>query len=714
MDEFLALMDEEAPSGPQPEDDHPASLDPMVEFASLLEESSSLPTFERDANEKKRKSNSVSSAAPSTTKVATVSVDEKLGIRMINRHLSSLDLLDLITTGSPFHSPAKLSAMSLQSLCGILVDPPSVIDRATVQGRTYLVTVGIVFENSGTKTSSKGGAFCILTIGSNLESGPCLSVFLFGTAYTKYCRSCQAGQVVAVCNPKLLPARDDYKGGRNDTSISMSVYDHTQLILVAKARDYGVCQATVGRKQADGTWKNNAGTCKSYVDKRQGDFCPFHAKQKREKEHKNNRLAHCSSMRGMGGVAATSRSSRGGNLVQQHKASKTQGVRDIGKKSLGNPYVSTSFVGTGRSNVVTPTNPGRVNASAASNRFLNPGGISMKQTSSVSVPDFASSTMPKHMKQQEERTTKIHALHDRCNMKPHTGQAGGSRPTGSMNQSRADSTSLRKQANTVMASGDWMKQAASRRTPKSLSNYFGKSSGGRTVSTVGGGFDGSVPVPKPKVFTKEPPKFINGGTSNKLDQMRKEQEQQKIMEKQTILAEKMRERKAGTGTATTSKFTTLKNKDSHSNPSTPGNSFLDSIQVEDVEAVLNAKSRFAAEADAEEYAKNRRRVVELEQLETKQNKQKSARRDKENQKILQEWVCRTCANAPRFTVRPTQCISIGHDVKKTRKIKDNMTKTDERTQLHDKGADNGGLQLGRGLEWSKNRFNDINLTTAPM
>ena len=112
---------------------------------------------------------------------------------MMDRKISSVDLVDMISI-NPYHTPATLSAMSLTALARLLIDPPIRIDPATVMGKMNVVTVGVVFGNSGTKISKKGGAFCILDIG-NFTSGPCFSIMLFGDVYSKHVRTCVPGRV---------------------------------------------------------------------------------------------------------------------------------------------------------------------------------------------------------------------------------------------------------------------------------------------------------------------------------------------------------------------------------------------------------------------------------------------------------------------------------------------------------------------------------------
>lgn len=238
MDELLDLMEEEerrsANESHPPQSDNNENDDGMDELLDLMDEhydkennennqSQSMSSAKVTAPEssqqaqivtpppnnslrrpKARAQSSSQQPAQRTTKAKAVSagIDDKLGIRMVERKVSSVDLLDMISI-NPYHTPATLSAMNLSSLSRLLMDPPIRVDAATVTGKMNMATVGIVFSNSGTRLSAKGGAFCILDIG-NFVSGPCVTVMLFGDLYSKYVRTCVPGKVRIVYNVVLL------------------------------------------------------------------------------------------------------------------------------------------------------------------------------------------------------------------------------------------------------------------------------------------------------------------------------------------------------------------------------------------------------------------------------------------------------------------------------------------------------------------------------
>jgi hypothetical protein len=92
-----------------------------------------------------------------------VVVDDRIGIRMINRKISSTDLMNMISS-SPFHTTSQLCAYSLSNLNQLLIEPATILDIATVNGKTNLLTIGIVFTNTGSRIGPSGKASCILSI----------------------------------------------------------------------------------------------------------------------------------------------------------------------------------------------------------------------------------------------------------------------------------------------------------------------------------------------------------------------------------------------------------------------------------------------------------------------------------------------------------------------------------------------------------------------
>ena len=141
----------------------------------------------------------------------------------------------------------------------------------------------------------------------------------------------------------------------------------------------------------------------------------------------------------------------------------------------------------------------------------------------------------------------------------------------------------------------------------------------------------------------------------------------------------------------------------------------------DEETVRNAKSRFASEVEADEYANRRRKLVELEKMEaSRQSRQKKKKTDSggmggdnnsNNRMMTKTWFCKNCQQ--HYTVKPRSCIAAQHAVKTIRKLKEVSTKDERRNALHRKRIEDGGLVLGSGIDWKihgnrvgYNRFNN--------
>jgi len=122
----------------------------------------------------------------------------------------------------------------------------------------------------------------------------------------------------------------------------------------------------------------------------------------------------------------------------------------------------------------------------------------------------------------------------------------------------------------------------------------------------------------------------------------------------------------------------------------------------DREAIFNAKSKFASDADAQEYARARSVVQELECREESKNASGKKKNETSKQSITTTgWACRTCQKSTPY--KPVSCIRARHDVRQKRELKagaKSLGSRGERLGRHDKDPEQGGLTLGSGLEWS--------------
>jgi minichromosome maintenance protein 10 len=683
MDELLALLDEE-----QPEE----SVDD--DAASSSARRNQRPT-QRLHVEKRE--------GPSPTLQVALTVDDRIGIRMLNRKMSGLDLLNLITD-YPYHSPAQLSAYSLASLNKVLADPAAVLDAATVCGIAELVTVGLVFSNSGTRLASSGNAYCALTIG-NLTTGPAISVLLFGSSYSKHCRSCSTGKVVALVNPRLIPPKT---GGNDGTAVTFSVNDEQQLIVVADARDYGCCKATTRAKNEHGQWVSNGKPCKNFIDKRISEYCQIHRNQER---------AQAALARG-GTTSSMQQLRLQANAFPTAQGNKLRTL--VGNQNMMMiPTSKNPSVG-----LMTHAPMNIVNENLAGNSLLNPRG----QASNSNHRGLLSNiTLQRPTKKQMSNTL----LNPQASHKQIRNQAANSllcsnnlrhtlvTATTNPYAQRSNTTTL-VGPSTTKASATPSHKVPPKTTSRLvtgdiLQNKPKRRADGQkrhAVNTDTTGYNGSVLVPiQSKIFAQQKPTGFFPQTGTKA-MVKHEKSAADVLAQQQFVAAQLRERKAAAedalrttnaqGGATAKK----RRRDETSSTSSLRDSLFGSLEDIDRDEVMSAKSRFAHEADAEEYARSRRVVNELEQEESKKEfkaAKKAASQETGSKSIEKEWHCLTCKKT--FPQKPVSCIRLNHRLKVDRKIRAVKSIAEKRLELTEKKAEDGGLILGSGLEWSRwNRF----------
>ena len=711
------------------------------------------------------------------THVIESSVDDRIGIRMRNRLVSSNDLMELITDYMYF-SPSVLSAMALSRLNTLLQDPSPIIDYATVAGKTEnLVTIGIVFSNSGTRISSKGGAFCVLTIG-NLNSGPCLSIFLFGSAYGKYCVSCKPGTVIALMQPKLLPANrgDGNSGGSgssngsngrnsnnnsNNSTVTFSVYDIGQLKVVANAKDYGTCKGSSSSrvKQKNGTWSSTGQTtCKHYVDKTISEYCDFHRKQNLSgssngKKQNLNKFQQVKSAHSQAAapILVASRSNNSNN-----------------NNNKPNRFLKATIGGVGNNNN---------NNNSAIRATAKPGMMPMTKitsnpTSSIGIRSSGSggntgrNNIPMHMTKQPLNNNR--SLIERKTNITTSNSGNKSSNINAVEKLANRYNSKRARPNnssSTTSTGDcWLKEAVATTSVRSkgtagrrglsLSQFTNKKSGGggtmtttssttdsnkkkRLINTVGCGFNGSVSIPKPnKMFQQQQATNVTNSNASRvaLNKYTLTKRNGELMQQQSMLAQRMKENESSISSqekkkkngSNLSNTTTTKNKgllnpkkstknirscNNNKSGDNSNNTFLDVMgAIDDQEKVRNAKSQFANEVEADDYAKRRHKLVELEKLEASSGRKKTRLEQQNSKRLTKEWHCQTCRKT--FSLKPKGCFTQNHQVKTNYDIKKSTTKDEQRTKLHGKSADDDGLTLGSGIDWSngndrvgQNRYN---------
>lgn len=203
----------------------------------------------------------------------------------------------------------------------------------------------------------------------------------------------------------------------------------------------------------------------------------------------------------------------------------------------------------------------------------------------------------------------------------------------------------------------------------------------RSINTQMSGFDGSVPVPQSKlavlprrapVLTKSLPR------PTCMDQAKA---RAKILSQQQAVKEKLQQSSG----APRPRQAEVKLESTWQGPI-------------DVEEVATTKSMFAHEAEAEEYARSRSVVEGLEEEEHKKLKAKN-KEALPTGSIQREWVCKTCGRTTK--IKPTSCFNANHLVKMKRQLQETKTADEQRLELSNKRAEDGGLKLGSGLEWER-------------
>jgi minichromosome maintenance protein 10 len=607
-----------------------------------------------------------------------MNVDDRVGIRMIKRKVSSIDLIDIVSE-NPYHSTSSLSAMSLVALNRLLIDPAAVLDPANVCGKTGMVTVGVVFSNSGTRMAASGNAFCVLTIG-NLRTGPAVSVMLFGTAYSAFCQPCMPGKVIALLSPRLIPSK--VGSGPKDTSVTFSLSDERQLKLLADARDYGVCKASLGGKRMNGQWFGDAKKCKHFVDTRSGEFCQMHRKQANIKSGPTKgtttmqqlRLDASSFPTAQGrGMAVSNQGAIMAATPAQEAASSAQMMAQFQARTS----TGSNMRGVPMQMSKQPTN--------TNNSILAPRSqVARQPKNTFPAPR---NQPPKNALTQNRGATQ--------------GRSAAPRAT----QSTTNPTLKQ----------DWLQGGSKRRGAPLNATATGTKR--RAVNTDTLGFNGTVPVPKKNaLFTGGPAlqSSTHARSENRFQpKQREEAKKQMISQQQKEVAARLREQTQNAEGKPSAKA--IMKSGGRAQPKVAADSrqaqrdsLFGSMNDADKERIANKKSRFSMEADAEEYAKSRRIVSELENEESK----KEFKASKSNKlqgngtgtagSIRTEWFCQTCKQT--FSKKPLGCYKAKHPVKIDRKIQAAKSIGEKRLALSGKHADDGGLKLGSGLEWSWNRF----------
>ncbi len=737
MDDLLALMDGSPCANENEVNQHP-SIDESDD--EDIEATSGMIQTSRHSHHSKPKSAPFKSPPPS---VSSACIDPLTRIRIVQRQTSKVDLVDLLAPFH-FHTSAILANMPKTQLSTLITHPSNNNNNKDndVSGRTDMATMGIIFTNSGTRISKNGRAFSILTLG-DLHTGPTVSIFLFGHAYSNFTTKINPGSVVAVVGGSIMPSKGNQGGA---TRISLSVNDLHQIVLVGKAMDYGTCAATTVDKRND---TNNTGPnqvkCKKWVDLRIGRFCEFHAKQ--QNQHQRG-----SSSFGIGNGRAGDSVNKNMTFMQGLKAD-----RDVRAKSRAALNHSVSRFGGNNnipSNAMTVVIPGQGTVMAhnpnSNTSNLQRGGLGVSNALSHALASNPRVGMqgvdapapnqtrwlqraPKHMSISNGQiaTPLQHQRVDSFKNKfqnPYAKRSATVVNTSSSNPSKSSSSSSDILGQALLGS------STSRKSRKPNSSHTpltkGKESKVRKRNLVHmEGMNGSVQVPKPNALfrksTPHPYKLMPSTYATAEPVTPSPQQKSLLLENQRLVAERFKN-KCLNGSSTNHSSTAKTQpgmkpaKPTISTPKSDLDDILGSTPLSDSNrsSILEAKSKYSQQAKAESYAQSRHKVSELEKQEAAYDKKQLRKESKStsgamrltgnsgNGKrnsigsaiIISEYKCVTCNKITQS--KPVQCIRSNHKVKRKRDIKKHESTVQKRMNIKNRSVDDGGLVLGAGLEWS--------------
>ena len=640
--------------------------------------------------------------------------NDRFGIRMINRKISSLDLMNRMID-YPFHGTAQLCAASLSMLNTLLVEPTTILDVATVNGKTHLWTLGIVFTNSGSRIGPSGKAYCMLTIGT-LTTGPTITIMSFGTSYLTFCRTARPGMVIALMNPRLLSPRT--VGNNNDRSTTttmrtFSITENEQLLIIGDAQDYGRCKATTSSKNEFGQWIPNSKACNNYVDKRQGDFCTHHRKHQQKTSNvlsantmSTGKISSIQQLR----TQAAAVPSQSMSVRSMQRTGQTNGATgNQTNRLLCKPTNSITALLTQPSlTKITITNNGR---NQKEQQKLPLQSLQNRYTPQQSNNPLLSD---KHASQRINNSTTVGTIKmirttsSDKSFNPYASKKHALQAVHSKAQQKADPQQVIRNA---LRTFDVLQHPPNRNVISGVTSTK-ENKKRRLLNTDTSGFNGSVPIPVPaKIFAQR-----NGGpnhastfdqtkrtmhNSSTLRQTENVIVQQQMIASQLIACKTMMLSNQRSN-ATPAQSHVLQGKAKSMKETLKDDLFGAQFDSKERENIINAKSQFTSEVEAEEYARSRRVVCELEEQEFKvMSKANTNNQDGtiSTPVIQKEWYCVVCKK--HFNSEPIRCLRLHHRIQVERNIRTAKSKGEERLAMTEAKAGDGGLVLGTGLDWSR-------------
>ncbi|KAL7486572.1 hypothetical protein ACHAW6_015183 [Cyclotella cf. meneghiniana] len=645
--------------------------------------------------------------------------DPITNLRITDRYTSRADMIDAF---SPFQykSCSMLAALSKNEWATHVVKS---------SGKTDLVTCGIVTNDVASRLSQKTGrAFAMINLADlpanakladfGAASGTIhasVTVFLFGDALrvlnvnTK--RYLSGGYAIAVLGPNLMPPKKDEQSSSGNTSVSLSVSDPRQILLIGKCVDCDRCKGTTRKRTISefGHPKYEDVRCGTLIDLRMGAYCSTHKRQGL------STLAQGTSQ-GKG----VKNNNAGSNLTFMQKQRLESSLNN--KKGVQLAKKSDS--------VTLSMNPGIRNGMASSrvSEALSQAGLLCNLNSNAQSPSLHDHNTNSHPPQHVLQRAPLH-------MKKSTALKANSKAVAGSNyhaeqRGNPRKTTEPKQAHSIQrrTAEDILESALQRKRQKTeglssltQSKHIVQSSNKRPIKVFHTeGYDGAVQVPKPSsILFKNGTSAVycaNHPTTQSAVRGLPGDEAQDILDRQKNFADLIKEPKGnipalvcGSGARSKSPKRNLKVRDDNPFASFFGHKDPFSTQSLDRDAILNAKSRFASAATAEEYARARSVVQQLEVQEREIDKRKErAEKNKTGPRAFNSssivttgWVCKTCKR--KSSIEPRRCVHAGHDVRQQRELKERKAEIGSRNyrmERHGKEDTDGGLTLGSGLEWS--------------
>jgi minichromosome maintenance protein 10 len=710
MDELLSLFDDDNTAGGIPvasagagtaEATVPKQCQNEDDFASAFfcQSSTSKSKVNTQSNNSKgRPLSAVSKAAVITGNNASkhdqTSCDPITGLRVTDRKTSRAEMCDHFSTLT-YKSVSMLAAASRSEW--------STTTDGSDKGSTTLATCGIITCDTTSRVSSKTGrAFGMIQLGDIIGGSslphksnnihPLVTVFLFGDALSVIQRNkrfLQKGWVCAILSPSLMPSKGDNKAGSSSTAVSLSVNDPRQILLIGRSVDAGNCKGTIRKKVASdyGGSKFEDVGCSTLIDLRGGSrYCITHRRQGL-------------SSRGTTSTNNSKTSSDNSRLQKLRLDNVRNGITHASSFNNTNHQRNNNLLSQNSMQV------GRTSSISLSEALSRPGFLD--ETLPVAAPSSMTTTTqhlkntPKHMK-KATNVKETRVLHN-----PYA-------------KSKAtDQCAKRKGHEDVLGEALGRKKA---RLDNSISKNASSMKANVNKVFQAEGYDGSVKVPKPSSLFRKAATFRPGSLSSSANNKTATSD---ILEKQRSLAELLQQKKQGVvNSRTEDLLSRLSSNMTRVHPSSSSvksgqstrNTFASSFgDFGNDNDILNAKSRFASAANAQEYARARGAIQELEvkEFEMDQRKQKrtsgggatkNGGKEKEASTkgiVTAGWICKTCKK--KTPMKPVVCIRSRHDVHQQRELsnrKSTIGSTKERLQRHGKEAEEGGLTLGSGLEWS--------------